>query len=41
MQRILDVLADKTLDIDWQDGDLSIIENMRSMHGRSPFTGTR
>jgi hypothetical protein len=41
IQRILDVLAEKTLNIDWQDGDLSIIDNMRWMHGRAPFTGTR
>lgn len=41
VQRILDILAEKTLNIDWQDDDLAIIDNMRWMHGRSPFTGTR
>lgn len=41
VQRILDVLSDKTENIDWQDGDLAIIDNMRWMHGRAPFTGTR
>ncbi len=41
IQRILDVLSEKTMNIDWQDGDLSIIDNMRWMHGRAPFTGTR
>jgi len=41
IQRILDVLTEKTENIDWQDGDLAIIDNMRWMHGRSPFTGTR
>lgn len=41
VQRILDVLADKTENIDWQDDDLAIIDNMRWMHGRAPFTGTR
>jgi hypothetical protein len=41
VERILQVLSDKTENIDWQDGDLAIIDNMRWMHGRSPFTGTR
>lgn len=41
IQRILDVLTEKTLNIDWQNGDLSIIDNMRWMHGRAPFTGSR
>lgn len=39
--RILDVLRQQTRNIDWQDGDVAIIDNMRWMHGRSPFTGTR
>lgn len=41
VQRILQVLSDNTVNIDWQDGDVSIIDNMRWMHGRAPFTGTR
>lgn len=41
IERILQVLSQHTENIDWQDGDLSIIDNMRWMHGRSPFTGTR
>lgn len=41
IQRILDVLTEKTENIDWQDGDLAIIDNMRWMHGRAPFTGSR
>lgn len=41
IQRILDVLTEKTLNIDWQDSDLAIIDNMRWMHGRAPFTGSR
>jgi hypothetical protein len=39
--RILDVLTQHTRSINWQDGDLAIIDNMRWMHGRSPFTGIR
>lgn len=41
IRRILDVLTEKTENIDWQDGDVSIIDNMKWMHGRAPFTGTR
>lgn len=41
IERILEVLTQHTENIDWQDGDLSIIDNMRWMHGRAPFTGTR
>jgi alpha-ketoglutarate-dependent taurine dioxygenase len=41
VQRILDVMTANTQNIDWQDGDVSIIDNMRWLHGRAPFTGTR
>ena len=41
IKRILQVLEEKTRNIDWQNGDLSIIDNMRWMHGRAPFTGSR
>jgi hypothetical protein len=41
IERILVVLTQHTESIDWQEGDLSIIDNMRWMHGRSPFTGSR
>jgi hypothetical protein len=41
IERILEVLTKHTRNIDWQDGDVSIIDNMRWMHGRSPYTGTR
>jgi hypothetical protein len=41
IERILEVLTEHTRNIDWQDGDVSIIDNMRWMHGRAPFTGTR
>jgi hypothetical protein len=41
IKTILTTLENNTHNINWQDGDLSIIDNMRWMHGRSPFTGTR
>lgn len=41
VRRLLDVFAEHTRNIDWQNGDVSIIDNMRWMHGRAPYTGTR
>jgi hypothetical protein len=41
IERVLSVLQQQTRNIDWQDGDVAIIDNMRWMHGRAPFTGTR
>lgn len=41
IQRILDVLTDKTENIDWKDDDVAIIDNMVWMHGRAPYTGSR
>jgi hypothetical protein len=41
IRHVLEVLSKHTENIDWQDGDLTIIDNMRWMHGRSPFTGVR
>lgn len=38
---ILNCLSRHTQNIDWQAGDVAIIDNMRWMHGRAPFTGTR
>ena len=40
LQEVKDSLAASGM-IHCQDGDLSIIDNMRWMHGRAPFTGTR
>lgn len=41
IRRILDALERHTRNIDWQDDDVAVIDNMRWMHGRAPFTGTR
>ena len=41
INHILDCLSKHTENIDWQAGDVAIIDNMRWMHGRAPFTGTR
>jgi len=35
------VLTEHTLPVQWQPGDVLLIDNMRYMHGRLPFEGTR
>ena len=30
-----------TFDLDWQDGDMVLIDNKMVMHGRRPYSGTR
>ena len=35
-------LADKfTVLVEWQDGDVALVDNHRIMHGRKPYSGTR
>ena len=30
-----------TFDLPWQDGDMALIDNKMTMHGRRPFSGDR
>ena len=30
-----------TVDLDWQTGDIALLDNYKVMHGRRPFSGTR
>jgi hypothetical protein len=30
-----------SVDLDWQPGDIALVDNFLVMHGRRPFTGTR
>ena len=39
--RVHEVLVEHTLPVQWQPADVLIIDNMRYMHGRLPFEGTR
>lgn len=39
--RVHDVLNRNTLKVEWQPGDLLLVDNMRFMHGRMPFEGSR
>lgn len=41
VKTVQDVLTEHTLPVQWQPGDVLIIDNMRYMHGRLPFEGTR
>lgn len=34
-------LVEHTIKVPWQSGDILIIDNMRYLHGRAPFEGTR
>lgn len=44
-QEILDYVtslaADFTYPLQWQDGDIALVDNYRVMHGRYPYSGTR
>ncbi len=41
LYHILDVLDAKTIAFPWQKGDLLVLDNVLSMHGRATFTGRR
>ena len=41
IRRVLDALETHTRPLDWQAGDVALLDNMRWMHGRAPFTGAR
>jgi hypothetical protein len=40
--RLASQIADElSFDVPWQTGDVALIDNFVTMHGRRPFTGTR
>jgi alpha-ketoglutarate-dependent taurine dioxygenase len=41
LYHILDTLNQKTVCFSWQKGDVLVLDNILSMHGRAPFTGKR
>ena len=41
ISKISDLADAITFDLQWEDGDLAIIDNFLCMHGRRSFTGTR
>ena len=38
---IVSLTSDFTYDIQWQDGDVALIDNKITMHGRRPYNGDR
>ncbi|MFT4629049.1 MAG: alpha-ketoglutarate-dependent taurine dioxygenase [Arenicella sp.] len=41
LKSIVEMTADYTYDIHWQDGDVALIDNKMTMHGRRPYSGER
>lgn len=41
LERIADLSEKFTFDLDWQDGDVALVDNYRTMHGRRPYSGDR
>lgn len=41
LSHILDVLKDNTVSFLWQRGDVLLLDNILTMHGRAPFKGNR
>lgn len=41
LETVVELSKAFTFDVPWQDGDVAIIDNKLTMHGRRPFTGTR
>ncbi len=38
---VVELSKDFTFDIEWQDGDMALVDNKMAMHGRRPFSGER
>jgi len=36
-----DLAKDYTFDLPWQDGDVALVDNYMSMHGRRSYSGER
>lgn len=41
LERIAELSQKFTFDLQWQDGDVALVDNYRAMHGRRPFSGDR
>ena len=41
LQELRNAVAANTISFDWQEGDVLILDNMLTQHGREPFTGQR
>ena len=41
VQGAIELAEHLTVDLEWQQGDVALLDNFAVMHGRKPFTGTR
>ena len=41
LDKICEIAADTAYDLMWQDGDVAVVDNHLSMHGRRPYDGDR
>jgi len=41
LELVVELSKQFTFDVEWQDGDVALIDNKMAMHGRRPFTGER
>ncbi len=41
LERIAELSNDFTFDLQWQDGDVALLDNKITMHGRRPYSGER
>lgn len=41
LEALVDIAREYTTPLDWQDGDVALVDNHRVMHGRYPFSGSR
>ena len=41
LERIAELSNDFTVDLQWQDGDVALLDNKMTMHGRRPYSGER
>ena len=39
LERVAELSETYTFDLEWQDGDVAIVDNYRAMHGRRPYSG--
>lgn len=41
LKLMINVCYDSVVDLDWQQGDVALIDNLKVMHGRRPYRGNR
>ena len=41
MQVVAEIAEQMTVDLQWQAGDMALVDNMQVMHGRRPYSGRR